>query len=88
MLVKLKAPHVIDNTFYPANTVLNVSSVTVLMEGLDSASTAAIAAEKVRVYGRWVGRGPNRHLLDDPPIERFLENPQPVHPIGASGGPR
>lgn len=87
MLVKLTAPHAIDDRIYPSETILNVSSVTPLMEGLDDEARNAIAAEKVRVFGRWVGQWPNLHLLDDPPIERSLENALPIPPVGASDGP-
>lgn len=88
MRVKLLSPHAIGDRLWPADTIMEVSSVTPLMEGLDEEAIVAIAAEKVRVYGRWVGRRPNLRLLDDPPIERSLENPQPIAPVGAGGGPR
>lgn len=88
MLVKLTAPHAIADRLYPSETVINVSTVTPLMEGLDDEARNAIAAENIRVYGRWQGRWPNMRLLDDPPIIRSLENAQPVAPVGASGGPR
>ncbi len=88
MLVKLLAQHLIDDRIYPRDTILQVTGVTPLMEGLDAEAREAIAAEKVRVFGRWVGRYPNFHLLDDPPLERPLDDNRPVPPVGASGGPR
>lgn len=87
MLVKLLAPHYINDRLYLADTVMQVSLVTPLMEGIDDEAREAIAAEKIRVYGRWIGQWPNLQLLDDPPIERSLDNAQPVAPIGASDGP-
>lgn len=88
MRVKLLSPHVIDDRLWPADTIMEVFSVTPLMEGLDDEAREAITAEKVRVYGRWIGRWPNLRLLDDPPIERSLENAQPIRPVGSGGGPR
>ena len=88
MRVKLLAPHVIGDRQWPAETVLEVSSVTPLMEGLDTEAKKAIEDEIVRVYGRFVGNWPNMHLLDNPPIIRSVDNAQPVPPVGGSGGPR
>jgi hypothetical protein len=87
MRIKLLAPHIIDDVQYPTDTVLDVRTVTPLMQGLDAEAVAAIAEEKVRVYGRWVGQWPHFYLLDDPPIVRSLENAQPVPPVGSSDGP-
>lgn len=88
MKVRLRARHVIDARLREPDEVLDVEAVTPLMEGLDPEAVAAIAAEKVRVFGRWVGAWPNLHLLDDPPIERPLDDNRPVPPVGDSGGPR
>lgn len=88
MRVKLLAKHVINDQELPIDTILEVIKVSPLMEGLDAEAQEAIAAEKIRVYGRWIGRWPNLRLLDDPPIERSLENAQPVAPVGVGKGPR
>jgi hypothetical protein len=82
MMVKLLAPHVFNDRLYLRDTVLNVTIVTPLMEPLDEAARAAIAAEKNRVYGRYIHPGV---LLDDPPIERPLTDPQPVPAVGGGG---
>ena len=87
MRVKLLAPHLINDRIRYKDEILDVTSVTPLMEGLDTEAQQAITQENVRVYGRWVGRWPNLHLLDNPPIIRSLENPGPVPPFGG-GGPR
>lgn len=88
MRVKLLAPHVIDGQERPAETVLDVTSVTPLMIGLDAEATEAIRKEIVRVYGRWVWRADGPTLLDDPPLVRTLDNAQPVAPVGGGGTPR
>lgn len=85
MLVKLLATHALNDRLYFKDEILNVTLVTPLMEGLDDEARAAIAAENVRVFGRWVGRWPNLHLLEDPPIIRTLDNAQPVPPVGSEG---
>lgn len=85
MLVKLLASHFIDDRLRLPNEVLDVSTVTPLMIGLDAEAREAIAAENIRVYGRWVGRWPNLHLLDNPPIIRTLDNAQPIAPVGSEG---
>lgn len=87
MLVKLKAPHIINDLLRPANTIMQVSTVTPLMEPLDTEAAEAIRVERIRVFGRWVGRWPNLHLLEDPPLERPLEDNRPVPPVGV-GVPR
>lgn len=87
MRVRLLAPHVMPERLWPAGSILDVQTVTPLMEGLDDEARAAIRVEKIRVYGRWIGSWPNMRLLDDPPIVRSLDNARPVPPFG-SGGPR
>lgn len=91
MRVRLLQPHYIADSWLPARTELDLPigvRPNVFMEGLDEAAIAAIAAEKVRVYGRWIGSGRRRRLLDDPPIERpDIANAQPV-PFIPQGGPR
>jgi hypothetical protein len=84
--VKLLAAHVINDRLWPTSSELEVTLVTPLMEPLDAEASTAIAAEKLRVFGRW--RWDNGwHLIDDPPIERPLADPQPVEPVGGEGGP-
>jgi hypothetical protein len=85
-MVELTAPHFINGRVWPKKAILDVIVVTPLMRGLDSEAVSAIAAEKVRVFGRWIWDG-HWYLLDDPPIERPLTDPQPVPAIGGQGGP-
>ena len=88
MLVKLRAPHVIGDVVRRRGEVVDVRVVTPLMEGLDAAAVEAIREEKVRVFGRWVN--PFNHymgLIDDPPIDRPLEECQPVEAVPAAGPP-
>lgn len=84
MRVKLLAQHFIAGQLRQPDEILDVNTVTPLMEGLDATATAAIAQEVIRVYGRWIG--PNQ-LLDNPPIIRTLDNAQPV-PLNQGGPPR
>jgi len=85
MRVKLLAPHFIDARYWETNSVLDVTSVSPLMEGLDPEAVAAIAAENIRVYGRWTDEGV---LLDNPPRIRTLDNNRPVLPIITGGPPQ
>jgi hypothetical protein len=87
MLVKLLRQHVIADALHYPNEILDVTSVTPFMEGLDPTARAAIRAEKIRVFGRWLDPQHTR-LLDDPPIERPLEENQPVPRIPGAGPPR
>lgn len=82
MLVKLLQQHVINDQLRERDEILDVTSVTPYMEGLDAEAREAIYHEKVRVWGRYVSPGV---LLDDPPIERTLEENQPVRRIPAAG---
>lgn len=82
MLVKLLRQHVIDDVLREPDEILDVWIVTPFMEGLDPTARAAIRQEKIRVFGRYVSPGV---LLDDPPIERPLEENQPVRRIPAVG---
>jgi hypothetical protein len=84
MIVKLLRQHIIDNTLRYPDEILDVSSVTPFMEGLDPAAREAIKKEKVRVFGRWLDFA-HTQLLDDPPIERPLEENQPVPKIPGVG---
>jgi hypothetical protein len=86
MMVKLLRQHVINDTLYEADTILDVFSVTPFMEGLDSTARAVIKQEMIRVYGRWI-RDENGvvRLLDDPPIPRPIEENMPVPRIPATG---
>lgn len=80
-MVKLLRQHVINDTLFEPNTVLDVTRVTPYMEGLDPQAREAIYQENVRVYGRWISR---TQLLDNPPIPRPIEENQPVPRIPAS----
>jgi hypothetical protein len=86
MMVKLLRQHVINDTLYEADTILDVFSVTPFMEGLDPTARAVIKQEMIRVYGRWI-RDENGvvRLLDDPPIPRPIEENLPVPRIPATG---
>jgi hypothetical protein len=86
MMVKLLRQHVINDTLYEADTILDVFSVTPFMEGLDATARAVINQEKIRVWGRWVQDETGIHLLDDPPIPRPIEENQPVPRIPATWG--
>lgn len=78
MLIKLLSQHIIADQLRERDEILDVTSVTPYMEGLDAEAREAIYHEKVRVWGRYVSPGV---LLDDPPIERPLEENQPVRHI-------
>lgn len=90
MRVRLLQPLYLDGKLWPARAEISLPPAVrpnVFMEGLDAEAVAAIAEEKIRVYGRWIGRGRNRRLLDNPPIERpDITNAQPV-PTLPAGGP-
>jgi hypothetical protein len=81
--VRLLRQHVINDRLYEPDSIVDVFSATPYMEGLDETARAVIKQEKIRVFGRWVGDPRNPHLLDDPPIERPLEENQPVPRIPA-----
>jgi hypothetical protein len=85
MMVKLLAKHIIGDSVHYADEIINVSAVTPLMEGLDSEAAAAIAQLKVDIFGRWIWTGHEWQLLDDPPIERPIWDPQPEPPIPQEG---
>jgi hypothetical protein len=86
MRVKLLRQHMIDDALREPNEILEVSVVTPYMEGLDPEARKAIYDEKVRVFGRWVYDEHNvQYLLDDPPIERPIEENQPVRRIPGVG---
>lgn len=87
MLVKLLRQHVINDTLHYPDEILDVTSVTPFMEGLDPDARTAIRTEKIRVFGRWLDPQHTR-LLDDPPIERPIEENQPVPRIPGEGPPR
>lgn len=89
MRVKLLVPHALAGQLWQARAELELPpgiAVTPLMEGLDAEARDAIASVKEQVFGRWVGRPPR--LLDSPPLERPLDDPQPVPPVGGGGPPR
>lgn len=87
MRVKLLKQHVINNTLFEPETVLGDGGVAIppgyaftpFMEGLDAEGRRAVYIAKVRAFGRVTPHG----LLDDPPIERPLEENQPVPHVPA-----
>jgi hypothetical protein len=87
MRLKLLAPHVIDDRWYPTGTVLDPApagyTATPLMEGLDDEGVAAVKVAVLVVFGRFpwpYGLYPPQGVpLDDPPILRPLEENQPVY---------
>lgn len=87
MRVKLLRQHIINGALKELNEILDVSVVTPFMEGLDVEARDAILREKIRVFGRFVDPF-HQKLLDDPPIERPIEENQPVPPIPNKGPPR
>lgn len=91
MMVRLLEPHVIANRWWPTATEMELPQdvrVTPLMVGLDDEAQSAIAEIKVAIFGRWIWDPDARrwYLLDNPPIQRPITDPQPEHPI-PGGGP-
>jgi hypothetical protein len=94
MKLKLLAPHVIADRWYPAGTILDPPppgyQPTPLTEGLDPEGVAAIESAKLKVWGRYwwpYGLYPPGYAgaapLDNPPIPRPLDDNQPVfHYVG------
>lgn len=90
MKVELLARHFIGDRIYPVETVIELPPgyrPTPLMLGLDDEAIEAIRQVKVEVFGRWIFENGQWRLLDDPPIERPIDDNQPVPPI-PQGGPR
>ncbi len=90
MRVRLQTPHYITDRVWPVDTEMDLPPgvrPTPQMVGLDDEAVEAIKAEKIEVFGRWIRKGHHWVLLDDPPLERPLEENQPVEPV-PSGGPR
>jgi hypothetical protein len=92
MKLKLLAPHVIADRWYPRGAVLDPPppgyQPTPLMEGLDDEAESAVAYAKLKVWGRFpwpYGLYPPSGIpLDNPPIPRPLDDNQPVfHYVGA-----
>ena len=55
MKLKLLAPHVIADRYYPKGAVIDVPGYqpTPLMEGLDDEAKTAVAYAKLKVWGRY-----------------------------------
>jgi hypothetical protein len=90
MRVKLLAQHIIDGTLQEKGTIIDVTSVTPLMEALDEEAKAALEAESLRVYARYAytphGWPPLGPMIDSPPIPRPIDNNQPdFHYVGVEG---
>jgi hypothetical protein len=87
--VRLLAPHIIRDEQLEKGAEVEIPStgVTPLMEGLDPEAIAAVAAARLKVWGRHPGTPyglpPQGPPLDSPPIPRPLEENQPVfHYVG------
>lgn len=102
MKFRLLAAHVIENVLREEGEIVeDPPGATPLMEGLDDGAKAAVEAEMVRVFGRYAGLphgfpSQGMPLIDDPPIERPLDDNQPVFHFsgtpeycetGGAGGP-
>ena len=91
MKVRLLAPHVIADRWYPRGAVVDTPAdyePTPLMEGLDAEAVEYITHVQLRVWGRYpwpYGLYPPMGApLDNPPIPRPLEENQPVfHYVGS-----
>lgn len=102
MRFKLLAPHVIQDVLREKGEVVEdpPSGASPLMEGLDDDARAAVAYAKLKVFGRYPWPyglyPPSGTPLDDPPIDRPLDDNQPVYHFvgtpeytgsGGAGGP-
>lgn len=103
MKFKLLQAHVINDELLARGAIVEdpPGGATPLMEGLDDDAVAAVTAVKLKVFGRYpwpYGLYPPGYYgvppLDAPPIDRPLDDNQPVyHFVGApeysggSGGP-
>ena len=90
MKVELLARHFIGDRIYPVETVIELPKgyrPTPLMLGLDDEAIESIRKIKIETFGRWIWKNHKWQLLDDPPIERPLDDNRPVPPI-QQGGPR
>jgi hypothetical protein len=87
MRVELLRQHFINDALREPGDILEITAdqATPLMRGLDLDGVNAVRDAKIRVYGRWLDDAHTK-LLDDPPIERTLEESQPV-PYLQTGGP-
>lgn len=86
MRFRLLAPHIIDDVWLDAGTIIERPSnyiATVLMQGLDPEAEAAVAYAKLVAFGRYPWPyglyPPHGTPLDDPPIPRPLQENQPVY---------
>lgn len=84
--VQLWDQHTFSGRFWPNRTVFDSRNpappdfhYTPLMVGLDDYNTALVNVEKVKVFGRYDAHG---NLLDNPPLVRPIDDPQPEPPVG------
>jgi len=90
MRLKLLAPHVIADRWYPRGAILEAPAgyqATPLQLGLDDEAKAAVAYAHLKAFGRYPWPyglyPPSGPPLDDPPIPRPLDDNQPVfHYVG------
>jgi hypothetical protein len=105
MMFRLLAPHVISDVLREKGEIVDdpPAGASPLMEGLDDEARAAVTYAKLKVFGRFpwpYGFYPPGYggvsPLDDPPIERPLDDNQPVYHFvgtpeysgsGGAGGP-
>ena len=79
MRVKLIEKHIIGDSVREAGEILDIrpDQVSPLMNPLDDEAREAIAAERLRVWGRFENTPPGFQplgpLIDDPPIPRPLD---------------
>jgi hypothetical protein len=85
---RLLSQHFIDGQLMERGTEIEGVTATPAMEGLDEEGVAAVAAEMVRVFGRYEGvphgfPAYGAPMLDSPPIRRPLDDNQPeFHFVG------
>lgn len=86
MKARLLAPHVIADAYRERGEIIESFPLgyimTPMMEGLDDEAKAAIAQAHIRTFGRHpgvpYGFPTASPLLDSPPIQRPLDDNQPV----------
>jgi hypothetical protein len=88
MRFKLLAQHVIRDVLLEKGEIVEdpPAGASPLMEGLDDEARAAVTAAKLKVFGRYpwpYGFYPPGYMgtppLDNPPIDRPLDDNQPVY---------
>ena len=89
MKLKLLAPHIIADRWYPRGAVVEPPPgyvPTPMMEGMDDEARGMVAAVRLRAWGRYpwpYGLYPPGYFgaqpLDNPPIPRPLDDNQPVY---------